>query len=290
MSSLAAAGDTWGISGTTFLSAYIVIATAVWVAASRARRALADRRPDRLVADLSSRPHDVAHLNGGPDLAVYSALSSMHVSGTIVTAGRGNVLACGRPEAGTDELERAIHLTAVVPVPRHRLRFHRVVGTALAAVERRLTDAGLLLNDGERRSIQRVGLWMLAVAGLGLVRLLAGVAAARPVGFLVVALFAVTAVAAVQLIHAPRRSRFGDRTLARLRDEHHSLSPAMKPDWAANGATGAALGVGVFGMSALWASDPAFADELAAQKVAAASEVGGGYGGTVDSGGGGGGG
>ena len=49
----------------------------------------------------------------------------------------------------------------------------------------------------------------------------------------------------------------------------------MKPDWAVYGPAGAALGVGIFGMGALWASDPAFADELAAPAAAAAGGSGG---------------
>ncbi|WP_214368563.1 TIGR04222 domain-containing membrane protein [Pseudonocardia sp. H11422] len=284
MSSLAAAGDTWGISGPTFLMAYSVVAVAVWVAATRARRAIADQRPDRPLEDITAHPHDVAYLNSGSELAVYSALSAMRLDGTIVTAGRGNVQAAGRIDRSADELERAIHFTATVPTARYRLQFHRAVVTALEGIEQHLVGGGLLSAD-RRRAVRKVGFWMLVVAGLGLVRLLAGVADARPVGWLVVTLLAVTVVALVHLSRAPRRTPLGDATLERLRHEHHALSPAMKPDWAAYGPTGAALGVGVFGMSALWASDPAFADELAAQKLAATGGAGGGgYGGDAGTG------
>ncbi|OLT12188.1 hypothetical protein BJF78_25030 [Pseudonocardia sp. CNS-139] len=130
---------------------------------------------------------------------------------------------------------------------------------------------------------------MLAVAGLGLVRLLAGIADARPVGYLVAALAAVTLVAAFQLARAPRRSRLGDRALADLRTEHHGLAPALRPDWQVYGPAGAALSIGVFGTSALWASDPAFAHDIAAQHVTAggSGSVGGSDGGGDGGGGGG---
>ncbi|MFC5992785.1 TIGR04222 domain-containing membrane protein [Pseudonocardia hispaniensis] len=271
MSSPVATSDTWGISATTFLMAYLVIAAAVWVAAARARRVIADRRGDRPVPDLTSRPHEVAYLNDGADLAVYSALSSMHRTGAIVTAGRGNVRASGPAPVGADALEQAIHRTAAVPVPRHRLRFHRPVADVLAEIDRRLTDAGLLLTADERHSIRQIGRWMLAVAGLGLVRLLSELANARPAGPLLLALLLVTGVALVHLSVAPRRSRLGDRTLARLRREQHDLAPEMRTDRTAHGATSAALAIGVFGMSALWACDPVFADQLAARRVPAAS-------------------
>jgi uncharacterized membrane protein YgcG len=126
------------------------------------------------------------------------------------------------------------------------------------------------------------------VAALGLVRVLAGVAEAKPVGFLVAAVVAVTVVAAVQLAGAPRRTRLGDRTLAALRDEHHLLSPKVKPNWAVQGPVGASLSVGIFGMSALWASDPSFATELAAQRATAGgTSADGGTAGAGDGGGGG---
>jgi uncharacterized protein (TIGR04222 family) len=271
---LEATAETWGISGPTFLLAYLVLAVAVWIAGTQTRRMLADPRTTGPAADVTAHPHDVAYLNGGAELAVYSALSSMHLRGTI-TSSRGAVQSVGRLDPGTDGLERAIHFTARGRVRRSRLPFHRPVMTALSEIEKRLVGAGLLLSEEQRLRIRRVGVWMLAVAVLGLVRVLAGVAEAKPVGFLVAALIAVALVAVVQFARAPRRTRRGDRMLATLRTEHHLLSPEVKPDWSVHGPAGAALGVGIFGMGALWASDPAFADELAAERVAAAGWSGG---------------
>ncbi len=214
MGTIAASGDTWGIDGPSFLLAYVVIAAAVWVVGTRVRRTIADGRPHRPVGDLTGHPHDIAYLNGGPELAVYSALASMHLEGTIAPE-RGSVRAVGRQD-GADGLERAIHFTAAVPVDRKRLQFHRPVVDALAEIDARLVESGLLLSADQRRRVRGVGWWMVGVAGLGLLRLLAGVAEAKPVGFLAVALFAVAVVAVVQLSRTPRRTRLGDRTLADL--------------------------------------------------------------------------
>ncbi|MCY7341844.1 MAG: TIGR04222 domain-containing membrane protein, partial [Pseudonocardia sp.] len=227
------AASTWGISGPVFLVVYGVIAVAVWIASTRARQVLADPVPEQSAENLSGHPHDVAYLNGGAELAVTSALSSMHVRGTIATT-KGEVRAAGRLGTDAEDLERALHfVTGSGAVPRTRLPFHRPVTTALGAIEARLATAGLLLSDGQRRRIRRVGFWMLAVAGLGLVRLLAGIAAVQPVGLLVVALLGVTVVAAVQLARAPRRSRTGDHALAALRTDckliAESLAPAVPP-------------------------------------------------------------
>ena len=133
---------------------------------------------------------------------------------------------------------------------------------------------GLLLAEPQRRAVRAVGRWTAAVAGLGLVRLLAGVADGRPVGLLAFALAGVATLALVQLLHAPRRSRAGDRLLVRLRRENAVLAPDMRPDWVAYGPGAAATGVGLFGAGALWASDPALAEELALQRASTAGDGG----------------
>ena len=264
-------GETWGIGGPAFLVGYLLLAAVTWTVTVRRRRALADG-PDR---PAPRHPHDLAFLNGGPDLAVTSALTSMHLTGT-VTSRRGDVLAAGRLGSGADALERAIHVATTAPVPRRRLPLARPVRTALDAQEERLVADGLLLAEPQRRAVRAVGWWTAAVAGLGLLRLLAGVADGRPVGLLAFALAGVAALALVQLLHAPRRTRAGDRLLVRLRRENAALAPDMRPDWVAYGPAAAATGIGLFGTGALWASDPALAEELALQRSPGGGDGGGG--------------
>ena len=120
---------------------------------------------------------------------------------------------------------------AAVETPTHRkwIATHRWVAAALGTIERRLIDAKLLLSDAQRRRIRATGWWMAAVAGLGLVRLLAGIANAKPVGLLVVALLPVSIVAVVLLVSAPRRTRRGDRTLVALRTTTTPWRPRSGP-------------------------------------------------------------
>jgi uncharacterized protein (TIGR04222 family) len=270
-----ATGTTWGISGPMFLLVYAVVAVAVTAAVVRARRALTAPPVERPVARLADRPYDVAYLNGGADLALCAALSAMHRRQTVATSGRGVVVAAGRPEPGTDELERAAHHAAVLPVPRRRLADAAAVASALDRIEARLVGGGLLLSRQQRGRMRATGGWTLAVAALGVARIVAGVANGRPVGFLVLLVVAVTAIGVVQIVWAPRRTRAGDAALKDLARDHAALSPSMRPDWGTYGPAGAALSVGVFGVGALWASDPAFAAELAAQRSAAAASSGG---------------
>ncbi len=106
MALTAATAETWGISGPEFLLVYLAIAVVVLVAGTRARRALADPGATSPVGDLTAHPHDVAYLNGGPELAVYSALSAMHLRGTIAGSGGGNVRAARAPRRPTPTASR----------------------------------------------------------------------------------------------------------------------------------------------------------------------------------------
>jgi uncharacterized protein (TIGR04222 family) len=270
-------GDTWGISGPVFLLVYVLLAVAVAVAVRRTRRSLAEVPVTRPVDRLAERPYDVAHLNGGEDLALCAALSAMRRSGTIASAGRGSVVAAQRPDPRADELERAVHHAAAVAVPRRQLGSAGAVASALHRIESRLVDAGLLLTAERRHRIRATSWWTFALAALGAVRIVAGIAGGRAVGLLVVLVLATLVVGVVQGRSVPRRSRAGDEALRRLADEHHALSPATGPDWAVYGPAGAALAVGVFGVGALWAADPAFAGELALQRAAASGSGSGAY-------------
>lgn len=262
---LAAAGDTWGIAGSTFLVGYLVIAAVTWIVAVRVRRALADLGPARSVG-LADQPLDVAYLNNGADLAVCSALGSLRLRG-LITATRGTITAVGRPDTRAPELEQAIHIAANTPMPRARLAFQRPVRAALATIDARLVAAGLLLAAQRRRRIRLVGLWMLAVLALGFVRMLAGTAAGKPVGFLGVEMVGVALIGFSLLCSAPRRSKQGDEALAGMRISLDRFSPGQRPDWTVYGPAAAALGIGLYGTSALWASDPAMAQELAVQRL-----------------------
>ena len=270
---MAAAGDTWGIGGPLFLAVYAVLAVAVVVVVTRVRRALADV-PTRPAPGLDRLPYDVALLNGGAELALCAALSAMHRTGTITVGGRGTVVAAVRPEGRADELERAVHRAAATPLPRRELAGVGAVASVLARIESRLVGAGLLLDERQRARI-RAACWpTFALAGLGVARIVAGSARGRPVGFLVLLVLVVVAVGVGQLCVVRRRTVAGDAALRELAQRHHALSPSMRPDWTVYGPSGAALAVGVFGLGALWAADPAFAGELALQRAAVAGSGG----------------
>jgi uncharacterized protein (TIGR04222 family) len=266
MAALAATSDTWGISGPTFLGLYLGLIVIAVAATVLARRRLARSATMTPVTPLDSHPDDVAYLHGGPELAVLTALTAMYLDGRITTSGQRRVRAVGSVGSRASELERAIHRSAHQPVLRTALPGEPSVREALVRVERRLSEAGLLLTAEQRRRIRQAG-WMLwVVVAVGVLRAVAGGTAGRSIGFLLVMTVAVAVGAVVVSCTAPRRTDRGDTELTRLRSTHAGLAPQLRPDRQVYGATGAALGVAVFGASALWAADPAFATELGTQR------------------------
>ena len=223
-------GDTWGIPGQTFLVLYVVALVLVSGIVLRRRRTIAQGDP-RGARTLDSRPEDVAYLNGGPELAVYAALSAMHVDGSLVTSGRttGQVRAGRVPGHGASALQRAIHRSAQRLTPGRMLGTHEPVRTELARAAQRLETAGLLLSPTDRVRY-RATAWPVGVLALaGAVRIAAGLGGGRPVGFLL-ALVAATAVfATVLATRVPDRTRAGDAALSVVRSRNDALSPSIPP-------------------------------------------------------------
>ncbi|MDN5917908.1 MAG: TIGR04222 domain-containing membrane protein, partial [Pseudonocardia sp.] len=263
-------GATWGISGSTFLVVYAVIALVTLGAVLRTRHVLRAGRP--VPADeLDRHPECLAYLNGGRELAVYAALSAMHVDGSITTADRaaGMVRAGGPVPAHGSRLQRAIHAATTRLTLRRGLTHAPDVGRELDDIGERLVRSGLLLSDTAAGRYREVAFWMLAVLALGFVRAMAETANGQPVASLTVAMLLIGVAFLVLVVQIPRRTAAGDTVLAEQRERHVALSPSMRPDWVAVGAGAAALSVGVFGVGARYAAQPAFAEELAVQNSAA---------------------
>jgi uncharacterized protein (TIGR04222 family) len=162
------------------------------------------------------------------------------------------------------------------------------VRTALSEMSAKLVANGWLLSRQQRSLLRSTALLMFAVAALGGVRIVAGSANGKPVTLIALLTVGVGLVA-LRLLAVPSRNRAAEQVVALLRGRNAHLDPRSQPSMALYGAAGAAMAVGLFGASALWASDPALAAEaeIARQHAASASTWGGFYGGG-DSGGGGG--
>ena len=157
-------GDTWGISGPTFLLAYLVLA-----ARGRRGRPPYPARARRRVRRAAGEPDGGAPLRRGVPQRRRAArghrCAERDVPGRDDQHGWTGRRRRGgqRPESRADELERAIHHAAATgPVSRHALPRSADVASALHRVEQRLIAAGLLLAAERRQRIRLAGGWVLA--------------------------------------------------------------------------------------------------------------------------------
>ncbi|MFC7548626.1 TIGR04222 domain-containing membrane protein [Plantactinospora sp. GCM10030261] len=258
---LAAAGDTWGVPGPTFLAIYLTLAAAATVGAVVSRIRVSAPDPNSTVGDHSGQlhPQQTAYLNGGPRLAVYTTLGALRGTGSIDVRDK-RLAVTGPLPTGATPLDRAVHNAAANGVRARDLQADTWVVGALTDVRRDLERRGLVVDPDRRKAVSRFRMLLILVFALGVVRLFAGLDNDRPVGYLALSLLGVL-LAALLTGRVPDRTRTGRATLRRLRDQHRHLSPSQSPAYGTYGATGAALGIALFGAAALYAMDPVFAGE-----------------------------
>ncbi len=185
--------------------------------------------------------------------------------------------------AGFSDLDYTVHAALRLPKTMAGLRSDPGVSNALRRLSDQLAEEGLLLSPARRRVARLAALVMFAVLALAVARLVAGLSNHKPVGFLV--LVAVPTIPVTfALLGVPTVSRAGRKLLARLRRGNRHLLPSQSPSWATYGAAGAMLGVALYGTSALWAADPAFAAQAGITQASAGSSSWSGGGSSCSSG------
>ncbi len=269
---LAASGDTWGLSGPTFLVLYGVLLVVVLVAVVLARRR-AFRGEDSQVPTVDLQPAEVAYLAEGPNRTVYAALAALRAAGAVGTKKRGVLKVTADLPAGAPEFDRTVYqeISSGRAARTNRLATQRTVAAALTAIRERLEGRGLLTSAAAKTSARLATVGLLAVILFGLARWFAGLGNGKPIGILTVVLLATGALWVLLLVRAPRRTRAGNRALAAIGQQHAHLAPGQGPSWATYGALGAGMGVAVFGTAALLVADPVFASEAMMRSQASGS-------------------
>lgn len=280
--------DTWGIPGPTFLWLFLA-ASAITVIASLIHRARVFAGPAQVSVD-HLHPQQLAYLNGGRQLAVYSSLTWLRQQQLVETGETGKLNRLGGVPAGATALDAAVLHAAGSGLRASQLTTERSVAAALDALQEELRRAGLALEpDAQRRA--RTGAKVLAALFLlGLFRVFAGVSNNRPVFLLVLALVPVFVITLVLWLRMPVRTRAATRALAEARAKYAHLRPSQQPSWQTYGATNTAMAVGLYGATVLWVADPEFAQHAGISQQQAAMGSTAGFGGSSwssgDSGGG----
>jgi uncharacterized protein (TIGR04222 family) len=298
MTTLAEAGDTWGVSGPEFLGIYAVLAIAALLMAV-GWRAWTVRAPGRPApADLCpSSPPELALLSSdGKSRALAASVIGLWAAYALDAGPGGTVAASGPLPATAGDLDRAVHAAAATPRRLRDLLRDPEVRAALRRMSRELTGRGLLAA----RWRARLGtLPLLAVAALGIARVIAGLANDKPVNYLIDATLA-TLAAAAACVAVPRIAPGGRTAFASARSRNAHLNPVQSPSWVTYGAATVSIGVALYGTAALWQASPAFAADAGFPMLTAdptwasggggysSGDTGVGYGGGCSGGGGGG--
>jgi uncharacterized protein (TIGR04222 family) len=248
--------DTWNISGPTFLRVYIAVSAVVVIGTLVYRRWLfraAASTPTRL------GPQAAAYLNGGAKLAIYSCLGGLRIAEAIDVVDDRRLRQTGRLPAGATALDQAVYNAAGQRLRPRELAGDRWVIDAVQGLRTGLERAGLVTTAEQRRAARPGPLLLLGLLALGVARMVAGIANDKPVDYLMVTLIVLAPATAVLFVRIPRRTRAGDVALRGMRLENRHLEPAQQPAWSTYGPVAAGMGVALFGTSALWAAEPAFA-------------------------------
>ncbi|GAA1760760.1 TIGR04222 domain-containing membrane protein [Luedemannella helvata] len=259
---IAAPGDTWGISGPDFLKFY-AIAAGVLVVGTLVYR-LANRVSGG--SDRLATPVEVAYLRGGAPLAVTAAMAALRAAGAIGSAAGGVLTTTGPYPSDGSRLDWAVYDAASRQVRQRDLLTDSGVTRALDEVREGLDQAGWRRSEADRARLRMGGILTLLLAGLGVARIIAGVRNDRPVGYLILLTAGLVVVGIILVATVWERTASGNRAIAKATSRNRHLSPSQQPSWTTYGAAGAAMGVALFGASALWAADPAFAQEAEIQR------------------------
>jgi uncharacterized protein (TIGR04222 family) len=165
--------------------------------------------PEAGWADLD--PIGLAYLAGGTARVAETALVRLKTRGD---GHKGTGLA--------DPIERDVSLAVTAKRFHPRTWEARDAGWAslqrLQSLQQHLEERGLLLRDPQRHQARRAPLLVLApLLGLGLLRLIHGALAGRPIGFLLLLCFALVGACVLVVNHPPRRTARGEQLLRRVR-------------------------------------------------------------------------
>ncbi|MFI7116424.1 TIGR04222 domain-containing membrane protein [Amycolatopsis sp. NPDC049868] len=218
---------TWGIPGPTFLAIYAVllvfplVAGLVWTIVVK----LGHKAPSATVTGPQPTVYEFAYLAGGPDRVVDTAIAAL-VDRGILRVSSSKQLQLTGPEPA-DPIENAVAkgarpgYNATTRGIRDRLR----LSGPMQALAKDLEARGLVVVDQAPRIRQVVYFLYLAVLVFGVVRLIAGIAGDRPVGFLIPMLIVAGVATLIARVvknkrPGPRPTGEGDRVLHKARSAH----------------------------------------------------------------------
>lgn len=242
-------------SGEEFLLAYVPYVVLLLLMAKVWRSTLNQPSEEPLSTELKLDAYQVAVLQHR-ESAVTAAVAALAHAGALRLE-HGVLEAVRKPPANAVPFERAVHAELAAPV-REVSKLHETVDRELDGLEEGLRQRGFLMKPEVAKRYRQypMTLYFGAALGLGVMKLVVGLSRGRPVGFLVMLLLLGAVLGFWVLGSAPRRTRRGDKALAKLREDNAALRTTAAADgaWGTMSSGSVALAVALFGTGLLAAS------------------------------------
>ncbi|GLZ10487.1 hypothetical protein Acsp04_07220 [Actinomadura sp. NBRC 104425] len=286
---LAAAGDTWGVSGPVSLWwMYLPATVVVFIIVVYVRWRLARGR----APEGELHPYELAYLAEGRSRAVAAALARLHAEGVIEVDGLGRLWLAGPPTDGTP-LDDAVYESVRVGNGARRwrdLQYKSRVSAAVDALADGLVRNGLLLGDRELRLRRAAVLPLALLCALGAVLLVQGLrqglddddelfpfllAATAALGLVMFAMLNDdnTFVVLNDDNNRPAWTAAGARAVHEASEKYAHLHPSHDPALKTYGPKAAAYGVAVFGAALLVGMAPGFLVAATAEEIVRRSDT-----------------
>jgi uncharacterized protein (TIGR04222 family) len=223
--------DTWNIPGPTFLIIFLGAVVAVAILAALHRHVLFAGETHADVERLG--PQQVAYLNGRDRQAIYTALGGLRAAGAIGSGPDRTLVQTGPLPSGVTPLDTAVYNAASRRIRAREIGSDPWVTAAVDQLREGLENAGLARTAIQRRTARLWAIAGVALVGIGIARLFAGIANDKPVGFLFPSVvLAVFVTIAILVISSGTPTRAATRGMAQLRRRHQYLSPRQSPSYA----------------------------------------------------------
>ncbi len=256
-----AAGETWGISGGDFLMVYIPVALLAIAAGVYLQRKYAHRHAaewNGVSLDKLTAPETAMLFSA--ERAVTAAVTLLRSHELIDSDATPTRTPTAAERAQLDWFTSAIH-SALGPTKQTITEIAAAAKKPVQELEIALVQRGYLTGAADKRDARDAAMPIVIVGVLGAVRLIAGVIAGNPSGFLVPCLL-VLAFAGWWVMTPERLTPRGMAARDRAVQDNAHLRPSNSPAYTTYGVGVAAVAVAVFGAAALTVLDPALAQAV----------------------------
>ncbi len=163
--------------------------------------------------------YETAYLAGGTDRVVQVAITQLAAQDCVELKTTGTIELKNKLPGSTNAIERIV--AKAIAKTGNLTSIKRHVESSMSPLRDRLVRENLIFPADQITKIQRYPTLLLAASlGLGLVRLVVGLAHQRPVGFLIMLCVSVAIIAAFFATVKPQRTTHsGDRLLQQLRQD-----------------------------------------------------------------------